>query len=119
MRTTTDRLGPDQCGRARTRALLAMAVTTAIIGALLGISSPSNADVTATRGEAYGYFASVSLLGGPAMVRGPAPIVTLPATGANPALTANVAESIVQYGPAIIFSSGSITVSTGGTLGPG
>ncbi|HEX2191743.1 MAG TPA: hypothetical protein VHH09_00980 [Acidimicrobiales bacterium] len=85
----------------------------------LALSGPSSADVVATRGEAYGYFASVSLFGGPAMIRGPQPIVTLPPTGSAMPLTANQATGLVQYGPAIIFSSGPITVSTQGTLGPG
>ncbi|HYX44033.1 MAG TPA: choice-of-anchor P family protein, partial [Acidimicrobiales bacterium] len=92
---------------------------TAVAAAVLGLSGPSAADVTAVRGEAYGYFASISLFGGPANVRGPAPIVTLPATGSAVPLTANVASALVQFGPATIFSSGPITVSTQGTLGPG
>ena len=118
MRTALRTLRSER-GRASTRPLLSMAVASLTVGALLSMSGPSTADVTATRGEAFGYRASVSLFGGPPNVRGPEPIVTLPANGANPPLTANRATGLVQFGPAIIFSSGPITVSTGGTLGPG
>lgn len=87
-------------------------------GWILSASNPAAAVVTAVRGEAYGYFARVSLFGGPANVRGPAPVVTLPPNGSGAPITATVPESIVQYGPAILFSSGQITVSTQGTTGP-
>ncbi len=106
-------------GRAANRPLLTMAVAAVTVGALLSVSSPSTADVTAVRGEAFGFRASVSLFGGPAMPRGPAPIVTLAPNASNSPQTASVAESIVQYGPSIIFSSGPITVNTQGALGPG
>ncbi len=103
----------------RNRGLVPLVAMTAMAAAVLGLSGPSAADVTAVRGEAYGYFASISLFGGPANVRGPAPIVTLPPAGSAVPLTANVASALVQFGPAILFSSGPITVSTQGTLGPG
>jgi hypothetical protein len=103
----------------RSQGFVPLVAMTAVAAAVLGLSGPSAADVTAVRGEAYGYFASISLFGGPANVRGPAPIVTLPATGSAVPLTANVASALVQFGPATIFSSGPITVSTQGTLGPG
>ena len=101
------------------RVSMSMLATLVVAGAaLFGLSGPSNADVTVTRGEAFGVRASVGLFGGPPMTRGPVPIVTLAPDASNSPQTANVAETIVQFGPAIVFSSGSATVSTQGTLGP-
>lgn len=79
-----------------------------------GVTSPI---VTAVSGSAYGYTASVSLFGGPSSTRGPAPAVTLPPGGSAP-ITATALTGLVQYGPAILFSSGPLTVSTQGTIGP-
>ena len=95
---------------------MAMAVTLGAAGVVL--SSPSNADVTEVRGGAYGVFASVSLFGGPPGVRGPMPTVTLPPGGSATPITASAASLLVQFGPAILFSSGPATVSTQGTTGP-
>ena len=120
MRTITSKgLRRHDSGRARTRSLGAMALTAATVGALLSISGPSSADVTAVRGRAYGAFASVSLFGGPPNVSGPAPEVNLPPTGSAAPITATATTRTVQFGPAIIFSSDAITVSTQGTLGAG
>ncbi|MDQ3896656.1 MAG: hypothetical protein M3326_05290 [Actinomycetota bacterium] len=90
-----------------------MAVAVAVGAGLLVLSGPSTADVSAVRGSAYGYFSSVSLFGGPAMTRGPAPTIALPPGGTN-----SVPNAIIQYGPAILFSSDQITVSSTGTTGP-
>lgn len=79
---------------------------------------PARADVTAVSGSAYGYFSNVSLFGGPAATRGPAPTVTLPAAGSAVPITATAPTGSAQYGPALIFSSGPINVSTQGTTGP-
>jgi len=49
--------------------------------------------------------------------RGPEPAVTLPAAGADPPLTATAATGRAAYGPAEIFTSGKIDVSTQGTTG--
>lgn len=73
---------------------------------------------TALGGGAYGYFTSVGLFGGAAATRGPEPAVTLPAAGADPPLTATLASARAAYGPAEIFTSGKIDVSTQGTAGP-
>jgi hypothetical protein len=73
---------------------------------------------TTLAGGAYGYFTSVALFGGAPATRGPEPAVTLPATGADPPLTATAASGRAAYGPAEIFTSGRIEVSTQGTPGP-
>jgi hypothetical protein len=74
---------------------------------------------TALGGGAYGYFTSVGLFGGAAATRGPEPSVTLPAAGADPPLTATLPSARAAYGPAEIFTSGKIDVSTQGTAGAG
>lgn len=79
--------------------------------------APASAEVSQVSGGALGFKASVSLFGGPANTAGPLPAVTLPATGASPAVTASEPQSEARFGPAIIFSSGTITVRTEGTLG--
>ena len=91
-------------------------------------------------GGACGYYANVSLFGGPASVRGcgqtappgdvgsASPSVTLPAGGSTTAVTStDVDGALAQYGPAVIFGgrppsdpnapvppSGPMTVSTKG-----
>ena len=97
-------------------AALVVAVATAVTSAP-DVAGKANT-ATAVRGSAYGYFASVSLFGGPPNVRGPEPSVTLPATGSAVPITASAPSGLVQVGPAVLFSSGPITVSTQGTLGP-
>ncbi|MGI8810810.1 MAG: choice-of-anchor P family protein [Acidimicrobiales bacterium] len=120
-----------------------MAIVTTIAAGTVVLSGSSGADVTAVQGEAYGYYGSVSLFGGPAMVRGfgqqvctspnvpvgcvPAasaadsdsPAVALPPGGSAVPLTDAAPSGRVQYGPGIIFTSGPIEVSTVGTTGPG
>ncbi len=64
---------------------------------------------------AYGFFTTVSLFGGPSIPNGPTPKVDLPAGGADPALTETVPTGKAQYGPAAIYESGEIKVSTQGT----
>ena len=103
----------------RRRGAGSLFVIVTVATASYALSGPSAAEVTAVRGSAYGYFASISLFGGPPNVRGPQPTVSLPPTGSAAPITANQASALVQFGPAILFSSGPITVSTQGTLGPG
>ncbi len=61
---------------------------------------------TALGGGAYGYFTSVGLFGGAAATRGPEPAVTLPATGADPPLTATLASGRAAVRSGRIFTSG-------------
>ena len=64
---------------------------------------------------AYGFYASVSLFGGPQVPTGPTPKVALPAGGASPALTASSPTGKAQFGPAVLYESGEMKVSTQGT----
>jgi hypothetical protein len=93
--------------------------TTALSGGSAeGIAAPGARTVTAVSGGAYGYYASVGLFGGPPATRGPAPSVTLPATGADPPLTAAAPNGGAVYGPAELFVSGAVSVRTQGVTGP-
>ncbi len=85
-------------------------------GALAAVAGPSTADVTAVTGSAYGASGSVSLFGGPPIVLEPVPTVSLPATGGN--VTDSEPSAIFQAGPAVLFESGTLNVSTQGTTGP-
>jgi hypothetical protein len=61
----------------------------------------------------------VSLFGGPASPRGPAPAVTLPASGGDQTATDPDGDA-ATYGPAYIFENhGAMTVHTQGSTGPG
>ena len=103
--------------RARARRLsLAMAVLITGVG-IVALSGPSEADVTEVEGSAFGCYSSVSLFGGPAGVRGPLPTATLPPGGGASGNMA--AECRLVYGPAILFTSGPLVVTTEGTTGPG
>jgi hypothetical protein len=84
---------------------------------VLFVAAPSGAQVSQVSGGAFGYQASVSLFGGPAQTKGPAPAVTLPANGSSSPITANEPSGEAQFGPATIFESGRLTVSTQGTTG--
>ena len=106
---------------ARRLSLVMAALLTAGVG-VVALSGPSSADhmtVTQVEGSAYGYFASVSLFGGPPGVRGPSPAVTLAPDASNSPQSATQATGLVQFGPAILFSSGPLNVTTVGTTGPG
>ncbi|MDQ4132588.1 MAG: hypothetical protein M3179_05125 [Actinomycetota bacterium] len=73
--------------------------------------------VTQLSGGAYGFFTSISLFNGPKSDRGPDPTVNLPAGGSATPITASKPDAIAEYGPATIFSSGPLEVSTQGTTG--
>ena len=106
--TRRNRLG------ARRLSLAAIVVT---LGAWMVASGPSSADVTEVRGRAFGYSANVTDPTGAVTNIPPTPLVTLPPTGALQ--TASAPSGAVIAGPATVWSSGPIAVSTQGTLGPG
>lgn len=115
--------------RARSGAVFVALV--ALGAATFGFTGSSAADISEVSGSAFGHYTNVSLFGGPSSAKGPAPTVTLPANGADPALIAKEASAKAVYGPATIFGgkwpadqdiappSGPITVTTKGTTGSG
>ena len=128
--------------RSRARSWRHATVASAALAALLlagTLQSPADADVTEVSGEAYGYTTNVGLFGGPLMRRGfgqvtctspnnpsgcgPAsaesPSVTLPPSGSATPITEDDPDgATAQYGPAVIFDSIAMDVSTQGTPGP-
>ncbi|MBW3546660.1 MAG: hypothetical protein KY452_00785 [Actinobacteria bacterium] len=101
-------------------ASLLVSSTVALIGLLLAFPSTSYAAATAVEGRAFGYHAfSVTLLDSPQPNEGPTPAVDLAPDASNSPQTATAPEAQVAYGPAILFSSGQITVRTEGSFSPG
>ena len=86
----------------------------------MGYSAPATVSVAVAppegpTGSAFGFSSSVSLFGGAAQPRGPSPAVTLPETGSLTPITATAPQGDAVYGPAKIFTSGQLEVSTQGT----
>ena len=105
----------------RTPRLLTPLVALLTVGAaMLALPSPASADVAEVGGGAFGYSApNVVIFGGAQRVVGPEPTVTLAADASNSPQRASAGTALVKFGPATLFSSGAITVSTEGSLGPG
>ncbi|MDP9387077.1 MAG: hypothetical protein M3Q48_03925, partial [Actinomycetota bacterium] len=90
------------------------------VGAAMLASVPSSsADTSAVKGSAFGYHADeISLFGGAQPDTGPTPTVALAADASNSPQTATESTGFAQYGPATLFSSDRIDVSSSGSLGP-
>lgn len=101
-------------GAVTTTTTTAATTTTTAAVTTTTAAAPTNNTVG---GGAFGYYTNVGLFGGAPVTRGPAPTVTLPATGSATPITAAAATGDARYGPGIIFTSGPITVSTQGTPG--
>ena len=71
----------------------------------------------AVKGSAYGYSCDVTVFGDSSPAK-PTPAVSLASDASNSPQTASVASARADAGPATIFSSGRIDVSTSATLGP-
>jgi hypothetical protein len=91
-----------------------------LVAALIGLSaSPATAaNVTSVIGSAYGYRSfNIVLLGGSQPGVGPTPTVTLASNASNSPQAASATTGLIQYGPAVLFTSDRIDVSTSGSLG--
>ncbi len=97
-----------------------VAIASACLAVLLiGVGEGSaQADVTAVRGSAYGHSCDVAAFGMSCTPPRPTPTATLASDASDSPQTASAATSRVEAGPATVFSSGRIDVSTQGTLGP-
>jgi hypothetical protein len=102
--------------------LAALAVLSVLGSATIAMAAPASAAVTSVTGRAYGFYSKVSLFGGPATTCGnpattpcPRPQVLLPTGGSATARTKTLASEDLTYGPAHVFDSGRIHVSTQGT----
>lgn len=89
----------------------------------LGVSAgqiPASAAATTVSGGGFGFKTAVSLFGGPTMTRGTAAgdaVVDLPASGSVTPIVDYATSGIGQYGPAVIYTSGPLAVSTQGEKG--
>lgn len=81
--------------------------------------SPAGAEVTSATGSAYGFWAELSLFGGPPSERGPEPAVELAPDASDSPQEATVEEAAAVFGPATVFRSKEIVVRAEATLGPG
>jgi len=97
---------------------LAVAVVMACATVTLIQVAPAQAAVASVKASAEGSFAYIGFFGGPAQVSGPVPTVNLPPGGSPSPLTDSQPSHLVRFGPAAIFSSGQLDVSTQGTTGP-
>lgn len=105
-------------GRSRVRThLVALLALGAGVFAVAG-AGPSSAQVSTVVGGAFGYSARITLFTAPQDPVGPAPSVTLPESGSATPITATAPSANVKVGPATLFTSGPIEVSTEGTTGP-
>ncbi|HEX2192791.1 MAG TPA: hypothetical protein VHH09_06315 [Acidimicrobiales bacterium] len=100
----------------------AIAAAAALAATLLGLGLPSasatHVNVTSVRGSASGYWAdNISLFGGPQPDTGPTPSVNLASNASNSPQPAVAPSGKVQYGPAVLFTSDLIAVTTSGSLG--
>ena len=93
------------------------ASTTTAVAATTTTVAPTTTTslVVQVGGSAYGFYSNLGLFGGPPAARGPTPTVTLPDGGSATPVTASAPSGNASYGPAQIFSSGPITLSTQGT----
>jgi hypothetical protein len=83
-----------------------------------GIDPTASAQtVSDVSGGAFGFSVSISLFGGPPGTRGPAPTVALPAGGSATPVTASEPSGNATFGPAVLFTSDRLDVSTQGTPG--
>ncbi len=106
-------------GRSRRASVVVTLLVT--LGALVVLSAPSVADVTEVTGSAFGYHGyDLVLRGGDPEEFGPTPYVELAPDASNSPQTATAESGEVTAGGGIafLFTSGEITVSTAGSLGP-
>jgi hypothetical protein len=103
--------------RSRIRIIGLISLGAAVLLAL-GAAPAAAANVTSVVGSAYGYHAfNIKLLGSNLPPTGPTPSVTLASNASNSPQKTTVSTGLVQYGPAVLFTSDQISVSTSGSLG--
>jgi hypothetical protein len=97
-------------GRRRLRKSHLSAAGLAAIAALAVFAGAAQADVTEVSGGAFGESVDVRLLNAVPVTSGPLPSVTLPSSGAQPAITASVLSASVPG----LLSAGVLNASTEG-----
>jgi hypothetical protein len=112
-----DGLAPRRRGRTKAIALSGL-MSMGVLAA--GSHAPAHATVSSVTGSAFGWKTAVSLFGGPTTTHGVDPadaVVDLPSNGSAVPVTDQAAGGAGQYGPATIYKSGPIAVSTRGEKG--
>ncbi|HWB72438.1 MAG TPA: hypothetical protein VG452_09465, partial [Egibacteraceae bacterium] len=95
-----------------------MMLVVALSAGVFAFSGSSRADTSAVTGSAFGYYAyDIVIFGGAQDDTGPTPVVVLPSGGSATPVSASAPSGVVQYGPATLFSSGPLEVSTQGATG--
>lgn len=103
---------------ARGPAVLAAAVCVSLLVGLGSGPALAASNVTAVNGSAFGYWArNISFWGGVQPDTGPTPSVALASNASNSPQNASVASGTVTYGPAVLFTSDGIAISSSGSLG--
>ena len=89
-----------------------------LVGGMVVFAAPSQANVTAVTGQAYGYHGYNLNLFGPQPEQGPVPVVNLTANASNSPQDGSAASGVVTADIATLFTSGQITVHSDGRTGP-
>lgn len=104
----------------RYRGSIARVAVFGLTVALVGCSqAPAGPEVTAVTGSAYGFWAELSLFGGPSSERGPEPMVELGEDASDSPQDATVEDVAAVFGPATIFRAKRIAVTAEARLGTG
>ncbi|HEX2041766.1 MAG TPA: hypothetical protein VHF24_03940 [Acidimicrobiales bacterium] len=110
----------DRPAAPRPRLLTTLVALLTVGASTFALARPSAADVGEVTGSAFGYsVANVVIFGGAQPSRGPEPTATLERNASNSPQRASAPSALVRFGPATLFSSAQLTVSSEGSLGPG
>lgn len=106
--------------RRRRRRPIARVIAVCLAAIAGGCSeTPAGPEVTAVTGGAYGFWAELSLFGGPSSERGPEPTVELDDDASNSPQGATAEDVAAVFGPATIFRAKQVTVNAQADLGAG
>lgn len=103
------------------RRVAALAVAGMLLAGMLpgGATARASAEDASVTGRATGYWAELSLFGGPPTERGPEPVVELEPDASDSPQEATVQDVSAVYGPAVLFRAAQVDVRVEGTTGPG
>lgn len=103
------------------RRVAALAVAGVLLTGVLpgGDTAGASGEDAAVTGRATGYWAELSLFGGPPTERGPEPVVELAPDASDSPQEGSVQDATAVYGPAVLFRASQVDVRVEGTPGPG
>lgn len=95
-----------------------LALAAGLVFVMGGAAASAAGNVTTVVGSAYGYHAyGITIFGGQQNEVGPTPSAVLATNAANSPQSGFAASGMVTYGPATLFTSDSVAVTTSGSLG--